>query len=184
MTKAISQAIGLLLAISLFSVTSCMKDDDGVNWSPTQALPVDTTDNSNNPNDSNQVTSFPFVWQAILIGDQPFYGDSASTQYMYDTLSALHEFSCLDQLGRQLILRMPDLDLGTDTLSFSSTASIALLDGSLVYDSNFNPNGYIIIYENTNGRISALFESDLNDNSGSGQDKELVNGILQNVRYQ
>lgn len=184
MIKAISPAIGLFLAVSLFSITSCFKDDDGVNWSPTQALPPDTTYNSNNPNDSNQVTSFPFVWQAILIGDQPFYGDSASTQYAYDTLSALHEFSCFDQLGRQLILRLPDLDIATDTLSFSSTASIALLDGPLVYDSNFNPNGYISIYSNANGRISALFESDLNDNSGSGQDKELVNGVLENVRYQ
>jgi hypothetical protein len=161
-----------------------MKDDDGVNWSPTQALPADTTDINNNPNDSNAVSSFPFVWQAVLIGDESFSGDSASTQHVYDTLAGLHEFWCMDQLGRQMILRLPDLDLGTDTLSFSNTTSITLIDGSLVYDSNFNPNGYIIIYSNTNGRVSALFESDLNDNSGSGQDIELVNGILQNVRYE
>jgi hypothetical protein len=79
---------------------------------------------------------------------------------------------------------MPDVEIATDTLSFGGSASITLIDDTLTFDTSFNPNGYISIYSNSNGKISALFEADLNDNSGSGQDKELVNGMLQNVRFQ
>jgi hypothetical protein len=170
--------------ISLCLFASCQKDTDITNWSPTQALPADTTDNGGNPTDTNQIQNYPFQWQAVLIGDEAFYGDSSSVQYVYDTLAAMHEFSCLDQQGRQMILRLPDLELGADTITFSNTTSITLIDGPLVFDTSFNPNGYITIYSNSNGRISALFESDLNDNAGSGQEKELVNGIIQNIPYQ
>ena len=177
-TRLFITVIGLCLFVS------CQKDTDITNWSPTQALPADTTDNSGNPIDTNQIQSFPFQWQAVLIGDEAFYGDSSTVQYVYDTLAAMHEFSCLDQQGRQMILRMPDLELGDDTISFVNTTSITLIDGDLVFDTSFNPNGYISIYSNSNGRISAIFESDLNDNEGSGQEKELVNGIIQNIPYQ
>jgi hypothetical protein len=83
-----------------------------------------------------------------------------------------------------MILRMPDLEVGEDSISFSSSTSIILIDDTLVFDTSFNPNGYISIYMNSNGRISAMFESDLNDNAGSGQEKELVNGIIQNIPFQ
>jgi hypothetical protein len=174
----------LITIVGLCLFASCQKDTDITNWSPTQGLPADTTDNGGNPIDTNQTQYFPFQWQAVLIGDEAFYGDSSTVQYAYDTLASMHEFSCIDQLGRQMILRMSDLELGEDTISFSNTTSITLIDGSLVFDTSFNPNGYINIYSNANGRISALFESDLNDNAGSGQEKELVNGILQNIPYQ
>jgi hypothetical protein len=173
-----------ITALVLCLFVSCQKDTDNINWSPTQALPADTTDNNENPIDTNQTQYFPFQWQAVLIGDEAFYGDSSTVQYVYDTLAAMHEFSCFDQFGRQMILRMPDLEVGDDTISFSNTTSITLIDGPLVFDTSFNPNGYISIYSNANGRISALFESDLNDNAGSGQEKELVNGIIQNIPYQ
>jgi hypothetical protein len=163
---------------------ACQKDNDTIDWSPTQALPTDTVEVDETPGDTNQVPAFPFQWQAVLQGNEAFIGDSASAVYTYDTLAAMHEFSCIDQLGRQMILRLPDLEIGADTLSFESSVSITLIDGSQVFDASANPNGYIAIYDNSNGRISALFESDLTDLAGSGQEQEVVNGVLQNVRYQ
>lgn len=171
-----------LLCLSL--IAACQKDNDTINWSPTQALPPDTTNTGGNPIDTNETQNLVVQWQAVLIGDEAFFGDTSTIAYAYDSLASLHEFSCFDSFGRQMILRMPDLELGADTLSFSSTATITLIDGPLVFDTSFNPNGYINIYANANGRISALFESDLNDNAGSGQEKELVNGIIQNIPYQ
>lgn len=174
----------IITIIGLCLFASCQKDTDSANWSPTQALPPDTIDAGGNPIDTNQNPTITKVWQAVLIGDEAFYGDTSTIQYAYDTVAAMHEFSCLDLYGRQMILRMPDLEIEEDTISFSSTTSITLIDGPLIFDTSFNPNGYIIIYANSNGRISALFESDLNDNAGSGQEKELVNGIIQNIPYQ
>jgi hypothetical protein len=87
-------------------------------------------------------------------------------------------------MGRQMIIRMPDLEIGNETISFTNSASITLIDDTLVFDTNFNPNGYINIYSNSNGRISAFFASNLNDIAGSGQEQEMVNGHLQNVRYE
>ena len=176
-TRLVITIVGLCL------FASCQKDTDITNWSPTQALPPDTVAIEETPEDTNHVLAFPFQWQAILQGNEAFIGDSASTVYVYDTLAAMHEFSCIDQLGRQMILRLPDLEIGSDTLSFESEVSITLIDGSQVFDASANPNGYIAIYANSNGRISALFESDLTDLGGSGQEQEVVNGVLQNVRY-
>jgi hypothetical protein len=87
-------------------------------------------------------------------------------------------------MGRQMILRLADLNEGEHFISFDNATSITFNANGNIYDTNFNPNGYINIYSNANGRISALFESDLNDNSGTGQDLELVNGMLQNAPYQ
>jgi hypothetical protein len=174
----------IITVVGLCLFASCQKDTDTTNWSPTQALPTDTLDNGGNPGDTNQIQTITMQWQAVLIGDEAFYGDTSTIQYVYDTLAAMHEFSCLDSYGRQMILRLPDLDVAEDTISFSSSTTITLIDGPLVFDTSFNPNGYITIYANSNGRISALFESDLNDNGGSGQEKELVNGIIQNIPYQ
>jgi len=184
MRKAITCMYGSSLMLVIALLSSCQKDNDITNWSPTQALPADTTDLQDNPTDTTPTQSFPFQWQAILIGDESFYGDSTTFQHAYDTVAQLHAFSCFDQYGRQMILRMPDVAIGTDTISFSGSASITLIDDTLTFDTSFNPNGYISIYSNSNGKISALFEADLNDNAGSGQDKELVNGMLQNVRFQ
>jgi hypothetical protein len=184
MTKSLLSTRFALLILCLSLIASCQKDNDINNWSPTQGLPPDTTDGGGNPIDTNETQNLIVQWQAVLIGDEAFYGDTTTIAYAYDTLAALHEFSCFDQYGRQLILRMPDLELGQDTISFSTSTSITLVDGPLVFDTSFNPNGYISIYANANGRISALFESDLNDNAGSGQEKELVNGIIQNIPYQ
>jgi hypothetical protein len=177
-TRLVITIVGLCL------FASCQKDNDITNWSPTQGLPADTTDLQDNPTDTTPTQAFPFQWQAVLIGDESFFGDSTTFQHVYDTLAAMHEFSCFDQYGRQMILRMPDLELGEDSISFSNTSSITLIDDTLTFDTSFNPNGYIYITSNSNGRISAIFEADLNDNSGSGQDKELVNGLLQNVRFE
>jgi hypothetical protein len=173
-----------ITVVGLCLFASCQKDNDITNWSPTQALPADTTDIEDIPNDTNPSQTFPFQWSALLIGDESFYGDSATFLHVYDTLLAIHEFSCFDQYGRQMILRMPDLEIGTDTISFSNASSLALVDDTLTFDTSFNPNGYISIYSNSDGRISALFEADLSDNEGSGQVKELVNGQLVNVRFQ
>jgi hypothetical protein len=174
----------LILCVAL--ITSCTKDTDGENWSPTQALPPDTTanNNNNNPIDTNQVQSYPFNMQAILIGDQSFLGDSTTYQYTYDTLTTMHEFSCNDVYGRQLILRLPDLNLGDHPISFSTSTTITLIDDTVVFDTGFNPNGYVNIYSNSNGRISALFESDMTDIGGTGQIKELVNGLLENASFE
>lgn len=177
-----NQLIITILGLCLFA--SCQKDNDITNWSPTQALPPDSTDTGGNPIDTNQTQNITMQWQAVLIGDEAFTGDTTTIQYAYDTLASLHEFSCLDSYGRQMILRMPDLEVGEDTISFASSTSIMLIDDTLVFDTSFNPNGYIRIYMNSNGRISAMFESDLNDNAGSGQEKELVNGIIQNIPFQ
>jgi hypothetical protein len=177
--------IAITLVISIAFISSCTKDTDGENWSPTQALPPDTISNINdNPIDTNQVESYPFNWQAILIGDESFLGDSSTYQHTYDTLTFMHEFSCMDAYGRQLILRLPDLELGDHPISFATPTTITLIDDTIVFDTGFNPNGYINIYFNSNGRISALFESDLTDIGGTGQIKELVNGLLENVPYE
>ena len=184
MQKAINRTYGAGLLVVIALLGSCQKDNDITNWSPTQALPADTTDVQDIPNDTTPAQTFPFQWSAILIGDESFSGDSTTFQHVYDTLEATHEFSCFDQYGRQMILRMPDLEIGTDTISFNNASSITLIDDTLTFNTSFNPNGYISIYANSNGRISAIFEADLNDNAGSGQDKELVNGQLLNVRFQ
>jgi hypothetical protein len=178
--------IATLLILGVAFITSCTKDTDGENWSPTQALPPDTTsnNNNNNPIDTGGILSYPFNLQAILIGDQSFLGDSTTYQYTYDTLATMHEFSCIDVNGRQLILRLPDLDLGDHPISFATTTTITLIDGTVVFDTGFNPNGYINIYSNSNGRISALFESDMTDIGGTGQIKELVNGLMENAPYE
>lgn len=183
----------VLCALALYtlaSLVSCRKDTDGINWSPTQPLPSDTiedpidTVDTTDTTDTTGTLGFPFLWEAILIGDENFYGDSLSAQYVFDTLASMHEFSCIDQMGRQMIIRMPDLEIGNETISFTNSASITLIDDTLVFDTNFNPNGYINIYSNSNGRISAFFASNLNDIAGSGQEQEMVNGHLQNVRYE
>ncbi len=184
MQKAINRIYGAGILVVVALLGSCQKDNDITNWSPTQALPADTTDLQENPTDTTPTLTFPFQWQAVIIGDESFYGDSTTFQHAYDSLAQLHEFSCFDQYGRKMILRMPDVEIGTDTLSFNSSSSIELIDDTLTFNTSFNPNGYISIYSNSNGKISALFEADLNDIAGSGQDKELVNGMLQNVRFQ
>jgi hypothetical protein len=187
MNKVSSWGICLIVGFGIAMLSSCSKDTDITNWSPTQALPADTTgnnNNNNNPIDTNQVQTFPFNWEAVLIGNTPFFGDSSSYVYTFDTLAAMHEFTCQDAMGRQMILRLADLNLGDHSISFDNTTAIIYIDNGNVFDTSFNPNGYINIFSNSNGRISAVFESDLNDNSGTGQDLELVNGMLQNAAYQ
>ena len=184
MNKTHYWVISFIAGIGISVLSSCSKDTDITNWSPTQALPPDTTVNTNNPIDTNQIVTYPFNWEAVLIGNTNFFGDSASYVYTFDTLAAMHEFTCQDAMGRQMILRLADLNEGEHFISFDNATSITFNANGNIYDTNFNPNGYINIYSNANGRISALFESDLNDNAGSGQEKELVNGIFQNIPYQ
>lgn len=185
MKKEIQLCFAFVLTTCIALFSSCTKDTDGLNWSPTQALPPDTTDqNTPDPVDTNQTLNFPFNWQAVLIGDDAFTGDSSTYQYSYDTLTTMHEFSCFDNLGRQIVLRLPDLNLGDHPISFSTSTSITLIDGPSIFDTSFNPNGSINIYSNGNGHVSALFESDLSDIAGTGQIKELVNGNLENAAIQ
>ncbi len=172
-------------ASCLVVFSSCTKDADSSNWSPTQALPSDTHDDTTNvPNDTASIDTNAFVWQSLIIGDDAFQGDSSTFQYAYDAVSLLHIFSCYDSMGRVMTIRLPSLDPGEYTISFSNSAYISLEDNSVLFDTSFNPNGSVLITQNNNNRISAQFQSDLNDNGITGQVKSLVNGTLTNVPYQ
>ncbi len=175
--------LGVHLCYVMF--TSCTKDTDASNWSPTQAVPADSTDeNTDVPNDTLSADTNAFAWHVLIIGDDAFNGDSNTVQYVFDSVSALHIFNCTDALGREMIVRLPDLNPGEHTISFANSTYLALLDDTLLFDTSFLPNGSVYITKNSNGRISALFESDLYDIGGSGQVKNLVNGAFSNVSYE
>ena len=176
----------LFVFISCLAVlSSCTKDMDNSNWSPTQALPSDTIDDNNDvPLDTIPTDTSAFAWQSLVIGDDAFIGDSTTFLHTYDSVSMLHIFNCTDSFGRTMSIRLPSLDPAEYLISFDNSAYISLTDDTLLFDSSFNPNGSIVITENSGNTISGQFQSDLNDNGISGQVRNLVNGVFNNVPYQ
>ena len=136
MQKAIHRIYGAGILVVVALLGSCQKDNDITNWSPTQALPADTTDLQENPTDTTPTLTFPFQWQAVIIGDESFYGDSTTFQHAYDSFAQLHEFYCFEQSGIQLILRNPDVEIRTETLSFNSSMTHNLTEAPLTFKNN------------------------------------------------
>ncbi|MFM9005184.1 MAG: hypothetical protein ACKOSR_06740, partial [Flavobacteriales bacterium] len=147
MKKSILFAGLFLLAACVGMFTSCTKDTDASNWSPTQALPPDTTDTiPDATNDTIPDDTTSFLWQSQIIGDNAFQGDSSTFQHIYDSVAMLHFFSCSDASGRIMTLRLPSLEPGEYTISFDNSVYISFADNNgVLFDTSFNPNGSVVI---------------------------------------
>lgn len=164
-------------------LSSCMKDDDGINYSPTQGLPNEPGDSipdNNNPQDT--LANFDMQWYADFLGQPSFYGDSTSFVYAYDSVLLAHTFTCVDMLGRQMTIMVENLNPGTHTLNFD-TNSISVMQDTLLFNGTVAPTGLINITDTSNHRLTAIFHADLS--SFVTSDQILVrNGLLENIPFE
>lgn len=178
-----------LLTLSLFSVlvciSSCMKDDDVTNYSPTQGLPANTQDsipdNNNNPGDTLP-DAVDMLWFADIPGSPAFYGDSATFVYAFDSTLQVHTFTCTDQIGREMILVLENLNPGTHTLNFD-TNIISVQQDTVLFNGTVAPTGFIQIQDTTQHLLTAVFQADLSSFT-TGAPMLVRNGVLDNIPFE
>jgi len=175
-----------LFALFICVFSSCVKDDDPTNYSPTQALPEEPLDTIPNNEEEEPQDTLPEIiemsWFADLEGFPAFYGDSTTFQYAYDSLLEVHEFSCQDLLGRQMFILVEDLAPGSYPLNFDLNI-IRVLEDTVVYDGGFMPAGTITILDTTGHRITAGFDASL-ISFNTGATLNVVNGLLENIPFE
>jgi len=176
--------VPVFVILSLIAcLSSCMKDDDGINYSPTQGLlnePGDSIPDNNNPQDT--LATFDMQWYADFLGQSSFYGDSTSFVYAYDSVLLAHTFTCVDMLGRQMTIMVENLNPGTHTLNFDSNV-ISVLQDTVLFNGTVAPTGVINITDTSNHRLTAVFHADLS--SFVTSDQILVrNGLLENIPFE
>jgi hypothetical protein len=93
-------------------------------------------------------------------GEINFTADTTTYSYDFDAALGLHMLSASDVAGRSLTFMMASVEPGTYQVDFDSTIVIWQI-GTNVYNGGFNPQGEIVITENTAGKIKGTFEATL-----------------------
>lgn len=186
MKRTTTSLLLLFIAAMVLSLSSCLRDDDINNYSPTQALPEEQPvpqdsipdDDDDNPQDTTDA-GLDMNWFANFTESPSFYGDSTTFTYAFDSLLLLHEFACVDVLGRQMIISIESLAPGDYMLNFD-TNIIRVIDDTAVYDGGATPSGLIVIADTSGGRINATFGGTLTS-FNNGANLTISDGLLQNI---
>lgn len=175
-----------ILVVWIAAMSSCVKDDDITNYSPTQALPEVPLDTIPDDNNEEPTDTLPEIidmnWFADLEGFPAFYGDSTTFQYSYDSLLQVHEFSCQDLLGRQMYILLEDLAPGSYPLNFDTNV-IRVISDTVVYDGGAFPSGSIQIIDTTGHRLTAGFDATVTS-FNTGATLNVVNGLMENIPFE
>lgn len=130
------------LFLSTITLASCTKKDgDSEEETATPQTPVS-----------------PSMSWNVNAGESAFVADTTSYSYSYDESLGLHLMSASDNGGRTITFMMASIAPGSYEVDFDSTV-VLWQSGTNIYNGGFNPQGEIIITENSENKIKGTFEA-------------------------